>query len=82
MADSKLRTDKILNENWDVVVSNGVVKAGMGFTAGVVASVLLRRRAWPVIFGTGFGAGIGWSEGDATFKNAYKADAGKRSLNA
>lgn len=82
---SKPRSDKVLNEKWDVVLSNGVVKAGLGFGAGVVASVLLfRRRPWPVLFGTGFGAGIGWSEGDAIFQNAYRPslDAGKRSFKA
>lgn len=68
------RSDKVLNEKWDLVLSNGLVKTGLGIGAGIVGSVLLfKRRAWPVVFGTGFGAGIGWSEGDAIFQSARPA---------
>lgn len=66
-------SERILDERWDVVLSNGLVKTGLGFGAGVVASVLLfRRRPWPAVFGAGFGAGIAWSEGDNIFRNSYK----------
>jgi len=76
------RSDKLLNEKWDLVLSNGLVKAGLGLGVGIVGSVLLfKRRAWPAVFGTGFGAGIGWSEGDAIFQNAYTAE-GKREFKA
>ncbi|CCK69138.1 Mic10p KNAG_0C00250 [Huiozyma naganishii CBS 8797] len=60
----------LLNDKWDVVLSNMLVKVGMGFGVGVVTSVLLfRRRAFPVWLGIGFGVGRGYSEGDAIFRS-------------
>ncbi|CAN3376712.1 hypothetical protein DIURU_004508 [Diutina rugosa] len=60
----------LLNDKWDVVLSNALIKTGLGFGAGVLASVLLfRRRAWPVWVGVGFGLGRGYSEGDAIFRS-------------
>ncbi|KAL6947417.1 Mitochondrial inner membrane organizing system component [Hanseniaspora vineae] len=67
----------ILDNRWDVVLSNTVVKTGMGFAAGTIASVLLfKRRAFPVWVGIGFGLGRGYSEGDAIFRSS----AGLRSV--
>jgi len=67
----------ILDNRWDVVLSNTVVKTGMGFAAGAIASVLLfKRRAFPVWIGIGFGLGRGYSEGDAIFRSS----AGLRSV--
>ncbi|ODV97983.1 hypothetical protein PACTADRAFT_37542, partial [Pachysolen tannophilus NRRL Y-2460] len=55
---------------WDVVLSNTLVKTGLGFGGGVLASVLLfKRRAWPVWLGIGFGIGRGYAEGDAIFRS-------------
>ncbi|AMD19472.1 HCL679Cp [Eremothecium sinecaudum] len=63
-------TKSILNNKWDVVLSNLVVKAGLGFGVGVFASVLFfKRRAFPVWLGIGFGLGRGYSEGDAIFRS-------------
>lgn len=60
----------ILNDKWDIVLSNLVVKAGLGFGAGVFASVLFfRRRAFPVWLGIGFGVGRGYAEGDSIFRS-------------
>ncbi|AAS54115.1 AFR743Wp [Eremothecium gossypii ATCC 10895] len=60
----------ILNDKWDVVLSNLVVKTGLGFGAGVFASVLFfKRRAFPVWLGVGFGLGRGYAEGDAIFRS-------------
>ncbi|CAR29070.1 hypothetical protein ZYGR_0Y00160 [Zygosaccharomyces rouxii] len=61
----------ILNDKWDVVLSNLLVKSGLGFGVGVVASVLIfKRRAFPVWLGIGFGLGRGYAEGDAIFRSA------------
>ncbi|SCU94963.1 LAMI_0F00364g1_1 [Lachancea mirantina] len=69
----------ILDDKWDVVLSNLVVKTGLGFGAGVVASVLFfRRRAFPVWIGIGFGLGRGYAEGDAIFRSS----AGLRNVRA
>ncbi|CEP64265.1 Mic10p LALA0_S11e00210g [Lachancea lanzarotensis] len=69
----------LLNDKWDVVLSNLVVKSGLGLGAGVVASVLFfRRRAFPVWIGIGFGLGRGYAEGDAIFRSS----AGLRTVKA
>lgn len=60
----------ILNDKWDLVLSNLLVKAGLGFGVGVAASVLFfKRRSFPVWLGVGFGLGRGYSEGDAIFRS-------------
>ncbi|WVO18069.1 hypothetical protein L204_105767 [Cryptococcus depauperatus] len=47
---------------FDNCVADLLVNAGIGFGAGVVASVLIfRRRTWPVALSTGFGAGVAYS---------------------
>ncbi|ODV92301.1 hypothetical protein CANCADRAFT_885 [Tortispora caseinolytica NRRL Y-17796] len=59
----------ILNDKWDVVISNALVKTSIGFGTGVLLSVVLfKRRAWPVWLATGFGLGRGYAEGDAIFR--------------
>ncbi|CAN3355476.1 MICOS complex subunit Mic10p [Diutina catenulata] len=64
-------SQNLLNDKWDVVLSNTLIKTGLGFGAGVLASVLLfRRRAWPVWVGVGFGLGRGYAEGDAIFRSS------------
>ncbi|CAE7197155.1 unnamed protein product [Rhizoctonia solani] len=48
-----------------------IVKSGIGFGVGVVASVLLfRRRGWPVALSTGFGAGTAYADCDRSFNPA------------
>lgn len=52
----------------DLCLSNAIVKTGIGFSAGVVLSVLfLRRRSWPVWLGTGFGLGAGYTDCERSF---------------
>jgi inner membrane organizing system protein 1 len=63
-------SQSILNNRWDVVLSNTIVKTGLGFGAGVLASVILfKRRAFPVWLGVGFGLGRGYAEGDSIFRS-------------
>ena len=60
----------ILNDKWDLVLSNLLVKVGLGFGVGVITSVLLfKRRTFPVWLGIGFGFGRGYAEGDAIFRS-------------
>ncbi|KPI44833.1 MICOS complex subunit mic10 [Cyphellophora attinorum] len=62
-------SEALLNEKWDRFLSSTVIKSGLGLSFGVIFSVLLfKRRAWPVFFGAGFGAGRAWEEADANFK--------------
>ena len=64
-------TKSILNDKWDVVLSNVLVKTGLGFGVGVLTSIVLfKRRAFPVWLGVGFGVGRGYAEGDAIFRSA------------
>ncbi|ODQ67794.1 DUF543-domain-containing protein [Nadsonia fulvescens var. elongata DSM 6958] len=80
VAQTSKPSQSLLNDKWDVVISNTLVKTGLGFGCGVVASVLFfKRRAFPVWLGVGFGAGRGYAEGDAIFRNS---DAGIRSVKA
>ncbi|CDK26901.1 unnamed protein product [Kuraishia capsulata CBS 1993] len=68
----------LLNDKWDVVLSNTIVKTGLGFCGGVILSALLKRRTFPVWLGIGFGLGRGYSEGDAIFRSS----AGLREIKA
>lgn len=68
----------IVNSKWDIVISNGIVKTGLGLGAGIIASaVLFKRRQFPVWLGLGFGLGRSYAEGDSVFR-----DAGLRSIDA
>lgn len=52
----------------DLCISNAIVKTGIGFSSGILLSVLLfRRRSWPVWLGTGFGLGSGWTDCERSF---------------
>ncbi|KAJ7217172.1 hypothetical protein GGX14DRAFT_696147 [Mycena pura] len=54
-----------------VVLADFLVKAGVGFSAGVVLSVILfRRRTWPIALSTGFGAGAAYADCDRSFNPA------------
>ncbi|RCK55361.1 MICOS complex subunit MIC10 [Candida viswanathii] len=65
-------SQNLLNDKWDVVLSNALIKTGLGFGGGVLASILLfRRRSFPVWLGVGFGLGRGYAEGDAIFRSNH-----------
>lgn len=62
----------LLNDKWDIALSNALIKAGLGFGGGVLASIILfKRRSFPVWIGVGFGFGRGYSEGDAIFRTQH-----------
>lgn len=55
-----------------MVLSNALIKTGLGFGGGVLASIVFfRRRAFPVWVGVGFGFGRAYAEGDAIFRGNY-----------
>lgn len=77
-AQTLMPNKSILNDKWDVVLSNMLVKTGLGLGVGVVGSVLFfKRRAFPVWLGIGFGLGRGYAEGDAIFRSAAGLRAAK-----
>ncbi|KIS68114.1 uncharacterized protein UMAG_10488 [Mycosarcoma maydis] len=62
-SSTKVSSEDIISQKTDLCISNAVVKTGIGFSAGVVLSVLLfRRRAFPVWLGTGFGLGSAYTD--------------------
>ncbi|KAF8624665.1 hypothetical protein AX17_006996 [Amanita inopinata Kibby_2008] len=64
-------SEDILGQKYDRCLADFLVKAGVGFSAGVVASVLLfRRRTWPIALATGFGAGAAYADCDRSFNPA------------
>lgn len=72
VASHETPSQSLLNDKWDIVLSNALIKTGLGFGGGVLASILLfRRRSFPVWVGVGFGLGRGYSEGDAIFRSSY-----------
>ncbi|KAI5853755.1 hypothetical protein BZA05DRAFT_394598 [Tricharina praecox] len=64
-------SEDLLSEKWDKCLSNLVVKSALGAGFGIIFSILLfKRRAWPVSFGLGIGAGRSYAECDQEFKGA------------
>ncbi|KAK7682811.1 hypothetical protein QCA50_014195 [Cerrena zonata] len=72
MSDSKpSSSENIVAQKYDRCVADLIVKAGIGFGAGVVGSVILfKRRGWPIALGTGFGAGQAYADCDRSFNPA------------
>ncbi|SNX85304.1 uncharacterized protein MEPE_04013 [Melanopsichium pennsylvanicum] len=67
-SNTKVSSEDIISQKTDLCISNAVVKTGIGFSAGVVLSVLLfRRRAFPVWLGTGFGLGSAYTDCERSF---------------
>ncbi|TCD60207.1 hypothetical protein EIP91_010543 [Steccherinum ochraceum] len=70
-ASKPTSSENIVSQKYDRCMADLVVKAGVGFGVGVVASVILfRRRAWPVALSTGFGAGAAYADCDRSFNPA------------
>ncbi|KIY66339.1 DUF543-domain-containing protein [Cylindrobasidium torrendii FP15055 ss-10] len=64
-------SEDIVGQKYDRCLADLLVKAGVGFGAGIVASVVLfRRRTWPVALATGFGAGAAYADCDRAFNPA------------
>ncbi|KZV92218.1 DUF543-domain-containing protein [Exidia glandulosa HHB12029] len=58
----------IVGQKFDRCLADHIVKAGLGFSAGVVLSVLLfKRRAWPISLSTGIGLGMAYADCDRSF---------------
>ncbi|KAF7337981.1 MICOS complex subunit MIC10 [Mycena venus] len=64
-------SEDILGQKYDRCLADFLVKAGVGFSAGVVLSVVLfKRRTWPIALSTGFGAGVAYADCDRSFNPA------------
>ncbi|KAF8351988.1 hypothetical protein F5887DRAFT_933367 [Amanita rubescens] len=64
-------SEDIVGQKYDRCLADFVVKAGVGFGVGVIASVVFfRRRTWPIALATGFGAGAAYADCDRSFNPA------------
>ncbi|KAG1859297.1 hypothetical protein DFJ58DRAFT_722140 [Suillus subalutaceus] len=64
-------SENIVSQKYDRCMADFLVKAGVGFSVGVVASVILfRRRTWPIALSTGFGMGAAYADCDRSFNPA------------
>ncbi|KAL0945954.1 hypothetical protein HGRIS_012232 [Hohenbuehelia grisea] len=71
MSSKPTSSEDIVGQKYDRCLADLLVKAGVGFGAGVVASVILfRRRTWPIALSTGFGAGAAYADCDRSFNPA------------
>ncbi|KAF8902529.1 hypothetical protein CPB84DRAFT_1846186 [Gymnopilus junonius] len=67
-AQKPVHSEDVVGHKFDRCLADLLVKAGVGFGAGVVASVILfRRRTWPIALSTGFGAGAAYADCDRSF---------------
>ncbi|KAI8582062.1 hypothetical protein K450DRAFT_228845 [Umbelopsis ramanniana AG] len=59
----RIASEDILAQKWDQTISNFVVKTGIGFSVGIVASALLfKKRTWPIAIATGWGFGVAYAD--------------------
>ncbi|KAJ3746471.1 hypothetical protein DFH05DRAFT_1485368 [Lentinula detonsa] len=72
MSSSKpVSSEDIIGQKYDRCLADFLVKTGVGFSVGVVASVILfKRRTFPIALSTGFGAGAAYADCDRSFNPA------------
>ncbi|XP_069175395.1 MICOS complex subunit Mic10-like [Procambarus clarkii] len=72
------RSEDILGQKWDRCVADTLIKIGGGLTLGVVFSaIVFKRRPWPLVFGLGFGAGMGYANCQHEFNEPFLVKAEK-----
>ncbi|KAK2460853.1 hypothetical protein APHAL10511_007323 [Amanita phalloides] len=70
-ASKPASSEDIVGQKYDRCLADFVVKAGVGFSVGVITSVVFfRRRTWPIALATGFGAGAAYADCDRSFNLA------------
>ncbi|KIJ28574.1 hypothetical protein M422DRAFT_781898 [Sphaerobolus stellatus SS14] len=71
MSSSPSSSENVVVQKYDRCLADLLVKGGVGFGVGVVASVILfRRRTWPISLSTGFGLGAAYADCDRSFNPA------------
>ncbi|KAF8128642.1 hypothetical protein EV363DRAFT_407943 [Boletus edulis] len=64
-------SENIVSQKYDRCFADLLVKTGVGFGIGVVASVILfKRRTWPIALSSGFGMGAAYADCDRSFNPA------------
>ncbi|KAI0342499.1 DUF543-domain-containing protein, partial [Trametopsis cervina] len=70
-ASKAASSENIVTQKYDRCLADFIVKSGVGFSVGVIASVILfKRRGWPIALSTGFGAGAAYADCDRSFNPA------------
>lgn len=65
-----VKTEDIHPRLWERFVANTLIKTGYGLSLGAIFSLfLLKRKAWPVVFGTGTGVGFALSDYNKDLKS-------------
>ncbi|KAI9567771.1 hypothetical protein HD554DRAFT_2106763 [Boletus coccyginus] len=64
-------SENAVGQKYDRCLADLLVKSGVGFGVGVLASVIFfRRRTWPIALSSGFGLGAAYADCDRSFNPA------------
>ncbi|XP_029292531.1 MICOS complex subunit MIC10 [Cottoperca gobio] len=65
-------SEKELGKKLDRCLADGAIKLGTGLGLGIVISVLFfKRHTWPILFGTGTGLGMAYSNCQNDLRSFY-----------
>lgn len=77
--NSKFQDDELTTTSADRCCVDGLIKGANGFLIGVLFSLIFtKRRAWPVILGTGFGLGMAFDACEGKMKEELTELSNKR----
>ncbi|CAO3647978.1 unnamed protein product [Cunninghamella echinulata] len=68
--DRKISSEELLSNKVivTIIISNFVVKTGLGLSVGIVASALLfKKRTWPIAIASGWGFGVAYANAQRIF---------------
>ncbi|KAI5710633.1 hypothetical protein M8J76_007513 [Diaphorina citri] len=73
--------DDVLGKKWDKCVYDLLVKVGGGLAVGGVGSLFLfKRKAWPLLVGSGFGIGLAYGNCEKEISQSLSVSANKKTL--
>lgn len=71
--------DDALGKKWDKCAYDLLVKVGGGLAVGGVGSLILfKRKAWPLLVGSGFGIGLAYGNCEKEISQALSVGASKK----
>ncbi|OQV22063.1 putative MICOS complex subunit Mic10 [Hypsibius exemplaris] len=67
-----VKSEDELGRKWDHCISDSVIKFGGGIALGGLFSLLFfKRKAWPLVFGSGAGLGMSYSNCQHELRHPY-----------